>query len=49
MIVVVNSTVLIGLARIKKLKILQKLYGQVYVAASVYDEVVLDGADMPVK
>jgi len=47
MIVVVNSTALIGLARIKKLEILHKLYGLIHVSAPVYNEIVVNGNDMP--
>ncbi len=47
MIVVVNSRALIGLARIRELEILQQLYGLIYVSAPVYNEIVVDGKDMP--
>lgn len=38
MIVVSNSTVLIGLARINKLDLLKKLFSKVYIPDAVFDE-----------
>jgi len=44
-IVVVNSTPIILLQKIGQLDLLQKLYGRVYIAEAVYQEVIIDGAE----
>jgi len=43
MIVVTNSTCLIGLAKISKLEILKALFGEIYIPCVVYKEVVEKG------
>lgn len=41
--VVSNSTPLIGLASIQRFDLLQRLFGEIYIAQGVYDEVVVAG------
>jgi predicted nucleic acid-binding protein len=43
MIVVSNTTPLIGLASIRRFDLLQKLFGELYIAQAVYDEAVIAG------
>ena len=43
--IVVNSTPLISLAIINQLELLQKLFNNVIIPSSVYNEVVLHGED----
>jgi predicted nucleic acid-binding protein len=43
MIVVSNTTPLIGLATIRKLDLLKVLFGELYIAPAVYDEAVVAG------
>lgn len=47
MIVVSNSTPLIGLAKIGKLQLLKELFGAIYIPQSVYDEVVTNAKGRP--
>lgn len=46
MIVVSNTTPLIGLASIHRFDLLQKLFGEVYISQAVYDESVVAGHEM---
>jgi len=43
MIVVSDTTPLIGLASIGRLNVLQELFGEVYIPQAVYDETVTHG------
>ena len=43
MIVVSDTTPLIGLASIQRFDLLQKLFGEVYIPQAVYDEAVVAG------
>lgn len=45
MIVVANATPLIGLSKVGLLKLLKELYEEIYVAESVYKEVVIKGSE----
>jgi predicted nucleic acid-binding protein len=45
MIVVSNTTPLIGLAQIEKFHLLQQLFGEVYIPQAVYDEAVVAGRE----
>lgn len=45
MIVVSNTTPLIGLAAIQQLDLLQQLFGEVYILQAVYDEAVVAGRE----
>ena len=45
MIVVSNSTPLIGLASIQRFDLLRQLFGEVYIAQAVYDEAVIAGRE----
>lgn len=45
MIVVSNTTPLIGLASIQRFGLLQQLFGKLYIAQAVYDEAVIAGYD----
>lgn len=45
MIVVSNTTPLIGLAVIQRFDLLRQLFGEVYIAQSVYDEAVVAGRE----
>lgn len=45
MIVVSNTTPLIGLASIERFDLLQQLFGEVHIAQAVYDEAVIAGRD----
>ena len=47
MIVVSNSTPLIHLAAMNRLKLLPQLFGEIVIANEVYEEVVLKGAERP--
>jgi len=47
MSVVSNTSVLINLARIGKLDLLRKLYGQIIIPRAVWQEVVVEGAGQP--
>ena len=47
MIVVSNSTPLIGLAKIDKLHLLREMFGTIYIPQSVYDEVVTNAKGRP--
>jgi len=46
-IVVSNSSCLIGLSRIKKLNLLRELFGKVFVPQEVYNDVVIKGKNKP--
>jgi hypothetical protein len=46
MIVVSNTTPLIGLASIQRFDLLQKLFGEIYIAKAVYDEAVVGGHEI---
>jgi uncharacterized protein len=46
MIVVSNTTPLIGLATIQRLYLLQQIFGDIYIAQAVYDEVVIAGREL---
>lgn len=43
MIVVSNSTILIGLSKINKLELLKKLFSKVYIPDAVFDELTQSG------
>ena len=43
--VVADASTLIGLSRIEQLNLLRKLYGEVIIPQSVYDEVVIESKD----
>jgi predicted nucleic acid-binding protein len=45
MIVVANTTPLIGLASIQRFDLLRQLFGEVYIAQAVYDEAVVAGRE----
>jgi len=45
MIVVSNTTPLIGLAQIQRFDLLQRLFGEVYIPQAVYDEAVIAGRE----
>jgi len=45
MIVVANTTPLIGLASIQKFNLLQQLFGEIYIPQAVYDEAVAAGRE----
>ena len=45
MIVVSNTTPLIGLASIQRFDVLQQLFGEVYIPQAVYDEAVVAGSE----
>lgn len=45
MIIVANTTPLIGLASIQRFDLLQKLFGELYIAQAVYDEAVVAGRE----
>ena len=45
--VICDATVLIGLAKIDKLDLLKKLYGNVFIPLAVYQEVVVRGGKRP--
>jgi predicted nucleic acid-binding protein len=45
MIVVSNTTPLIGLATIQRFDLLQQLFGEIYIAQAVYDEAVVAGRE----
>lgn len=47
MIVVSNSSCLIGLSRIKKLNLLKELFRQIFVPQEVYNDVVIRGKNKP--
>ena len=47
MTVVSNASPLVGLARIGRLDLLKKLYGQILVPEAVWDEVVIEGKGQP--
>ena len=47
MIVVSNSSCLIGLSRIKKLNLLEELFGKVFVSQEVYNDIVIKGKSRP--
>ena len=47
MIVVCDSTVLIGLAKIKRLELLQKIFSKVYIPEEVFKEIVERGRKRP--
>lgn len=44
---VLNSTVLIGLSKIGKLAMLQKIFSDIFIPEMVYQEVVIEGKDKP--
>lgn len=46
MIVVSNTTPLIGLASIQRFGLLQQLFGKIYIAQAVYDETVVNGQEV---
>jgi len=46
MIIVSNTTPLIGLASIQRFDLLQKLFGELYIAQAVYDEAVTAGREV---
>jgi len=46
-IVVSNSSCLIGLSRIKKLNLLEELFGKVFVSQEVYNDIVIKGKSRP--
>lgn len=45
--VICDSTTLIGLAKVGKVDILEKLFSEVYIPEAVYDEVVVEGKGKP--
>ncbi|MDZ7260635.1 MAG: hypothetical protein ONB05_00745 [candidate division KSB1 bacterium] len=45
MIIVSNTTPLIGLASIQRFDLLQQLFGEIYIAQAVYDEAVVAGRE----
>jgi len=45
MIVVSNTTPLIGLAQIQRFDLLRQLFGEIYIAQAVYDEAVVFGRE----
>ena len=45
MIVISNSSPLIALSRIRKLEILKRLFGRIYIPGIVYEEVVVQSTD----
>jgi len=45
MIVVSNTTPLIGLAQIQQFNLLQQLFGELYISQAVYDEAVVSGRE----
>ena len=45
MIIVSNTTPLIGLASIQRFELLKQLFGELYIAQSVYDEAVVTGRE----
>jgi len=46
MIIVSNTTPLIGLAILKRFELFQQLFGEIYVAHAVYDEAVVGGREI---
>lgn len=46
MIIVSNTTPLIGLAILKRFELLQQLFGEIYIAQAVYDEAVVGGREI---
>jgi uncharacterized protein len=40
-IVILNSTPIIALSSVRKLELLKKLYGKVYIPEAVYNEVII--------
>jgi predicted nucleic acid-binding protein len=46
-IVVSNSSPLIGLARVNQLHLLQQLYSELHLPAAVWNEVVIQGTNQP--
>ena len=46
MIVVSNTTPLIGLAAIQRFDLLRQLFGELYIAQAVYDEAVVAGREL---
>jgi len=46
-IVVSNSSCLIGLSRIKMLNLLKELFGKIFISQEVYKDVVLKGKGRP--
>ena len=47
MIVIANSTIFIGLAKIGKLHLLQKIFSKVYIPKEVHKELTLKGQNKP--
>ena len=47
MIVIANSTIFIGLAKIGKLYLLQKIFSKVYIPKEVHKELTLKGQNKP--
>ena len=45
MIVVSNTTPLIGLASIQRFQLLEQLFGEIYIPQAVYDETVVAGRE----
>ncbi len=46
MIIVSNTTPLIGLSILKRFELLQQLFGEIYIAQAVYDEAVVGGREI---
>ena len=46
MIIVTNTTPLIGLAMLGRFELLQQLFGEIYIAQAVYDEAVVGGREI---
>ena len=46
MIIVSNTTPLIGLATIQRFELLKHLFGELYIAQAVYDEAVVAGREV---